>query len=307
MTSDDFPEPFAKVLSLFSPSVLIAEDAMTFYDAVDLTARLNEPDRSNVIHRWVLVALMRAPRTREMLMEVACTDMEWLYLAISMMRPVKSAIEAMPRRKPTPNNRAGDTKARKMIASPKRAFEQLRNRVVRMLRVLKKDKLVTNHQPGLAELLRSAGFVDYADAVKSVDLQRSLKEFELLRQMQQRGQSLSEYVRIDGPACIEIPRPAYPHPTVIDLLAALERHFAEAEGAPVSKHEPRGQFLREIYGVFARTVIADRRRAFLSHVSDAVFAEPIDKADIRTLVMDLRDQERQMGSMVAREEGDIAA
>lgn len=189
-----------------------------------------------------------------------------------------------------------DANKKTRIKDRKRTFQQHLNAAIRSLQNARMELAAIGCNPRLTRLIDDENFRPLRDVVSDFDWKEDRRHN--VRLQIARRQLVDEGISRKHQWAELINRGVFfsddPLPNLDNLLQQAITIAGEVAVPSSDRHGVRGQFLRRLYTELDDTSIASVRIAFLTNASDAVFAERVDKSQVRRLVKDVAEEKAAM-------------
>lgn len=180
----------------------------------------------------------------------------------------------------------------------KRAFQQHQKSALRSLQNARVELAAIGCNPRLLGLIDDEKYRLLRDVIRDLDWTEDRRHHVRLESA--RRQLVDEGISRKHQWAELINRGVFfsddPLPDLDNLLQRAIRIVTEVAVPSNDRHGVRAQFLRRLYTELEDTPIANVRIAFLSNASDALFAESVDKPQVRRLVKDIAEETAAMYS-----------
>ena len=195
-------------------------------------------------------------------------------------------------------DRLDANKTRTSTKDRKRAFQQHQKSAIRSLQNAREELAAIGCNPRLLGLIDDEKYRPLRDVIRDLDWTEDRRHH--LRLQSARRQLVEEGISQKHQWAELINRGMFfsddPLPDLDNLLRQAITIATEVAVPSNDRHGVRAQFLRRLYSELEDTPIANVRIAFLSNASDALFAENVDKPQVRRLVKDIAEETAAMYS-----------
>lgn len=287
MQPKELSTPLYELLCSFQRPPVELHKCKTIYEVVKASRKLRwglPINRFSAVCTWTTCALVADDKCRKHLTKLIANGLDgerWVKQIASAVHPVMQELD-----------RLDANRMRRAVKDRTRTFLQHRDAAVRSLQNARAHLSVIECRLGIEALIDHADYeLLHATVAK---LANDLHGRHQVRIELARRQLVEEGVPTRDQWAELINRGVYfeknPIPDMDFLLQRTIAFAAEMEAPGVDRHSVRGQFLRNLYEELEGTAISDVRIAFLCHAANAVFAETVDKAQVRRLVKDLAEE-----------------
>lgn len=258
----------------------------TIYEAVRASRKLRwrlPINRFSAVCSWATYVLVADDQCRKHLTKLIANELEgerWVTTIASAVNPVIQELD-----------RLDANRTKKTVKDRTRTFLQHRDAAVRALQEARTHLAAIECKPSIQKLLDHSEYELLHAAIDELARDqhgRHQAGVELARrQLEEEGvPTRHQWAEL-------INRGVYfqenPIPNLDFVIQAAIIFAAETEAPGVDRHSVRGQFLRSLYEDLEGTAIGNVRIAFLCNAANAVFAEAVDKAQVRRLVKDIAE------------------
>ena len=286
MRPKELSEPLYELItSLDRPPVQMSR-CKTIYEAVRVSRRLDWPlpiHRASAVSMWTTCALVADDKCRKHMTKLIVSEADGERWIMQIGGAVNAAIAELDRLHSIKTKPAKDRT---------RTFQQHRDAAVRHLRQARNHLSAIDCRPRLTSLIGEARYELILKAIRSLEWQEDRRQHVKVELARQR--LVEEGVPVKGQWAELINRGEYfsddPSPSLDHILGKAIDIAQKLEAKVPDRHSARGQFLRTLYEELEGTVVSNVRVAFLCHAAQAVFSEPIDKAQVRRLVKDIAEE-----------------
>ena len=285
------PQPLLHWIKAQRPLPLSLTKSRTFYEASRGALALQgrrELDHFVALHTWVTIALISDKRTRVYMAKLISDETEGFFWTVRFGAATRVAMEELT-----------DIGA----STSGRLFKQRRDAVIEGLRKVRESLAKIEADFYLRDLLVARDVCKFQDAIdrfaNSCLKRRRAAAYRARKEAVASGASELE---AGAAALFEMGKVSGDRsPRLSDILLAGETAVSEIGGRKVDRHGARSKYLREMFTCLQYTVVESRRIAFLTHASEVVFGEHMEKREVRRLVSDLMKDETEWAMELAAE------
>lgn len=283
---DKLPIPLRELITTVERVPVPMHKCKTLYEAVRVSRGLAWAlpiKRFSALCTWATAALLANDASCRLMRQlITSSDVEGESWRTQIGAGVQAAVVELDRLHVNKKVSARDRK---------RTFQQHKDAATRSLQRARHHLAAIGCKPRLLQLIDPNDHEMLLNSVRDFDWNEDRRH--QVRMELARRQLVEEDVPTKHQWAELINRGAFfaddPLPSLDNLLQQAIKIAAEKEVPSIDRHSVRGQFLRSLYSELEGSSISNVRVAFLRHASDAVFSEPIDKAQVRRLIKDIAE------------------
>jgi hypothetical protein len=293
---DAISKPLRDLFTRLPPVPAAMRKCKTIYEAVRASrgVRWGLPvKRDSAVTTWTLAALVSHEGSRRLLAKYIATELDGDKLYGFIAAAAGTAMGEL--------DRLHGIKAT-LPKDRKRAFQQNKDAAIRSLKQARHHLAAIRCNPDLMQLLVHSKYELAYELVRDFSIDQHNRHLVRMELAQERLDAdgvppREQFVELINSGIFFSDDPV---PKLDDLL---QRAITIATDIPVpipDRHGVRGRFLRRLYSELEGEPMAKVRIAFLSHASEAIFSEPVDKAQIRRMVRDIAEETAARDALLER-------
>lgn len=274
---ESIPQPLLRWIKSQAALPLSITKAKTFYEASRAAQAHHwqrRLDHVAALHSWSTLALIADERTRKYMAKLITDDTAGVRWTMDTGQSTLDAMDELQKAGTTP---------------PGRLFEQRRDAAMRGLQAARENLALLDTDFALRELLKGPHVRKFRRFTEQFQMDALLskgKKTSLARESAaDAGASLGELFFV---VFREMGKTRGDKvPLLSELLSTAALALSEFKAPKPDRHRARAKYLRNLFYGLENSAVKDRRMAFLTYASVAVFGERIEKRDLRRLIYNL--------------------